>query len=439
MRRSFVAVLLLMATALVLVLASSLPRGYAQTVTPQGDEFDGGTFQAPFTLQCGANVPTGCPDSPGPGKWSLTERPGFLRIWTQFGSLVGGPSVSNNARNLVMQPFSSNVDWTITTSLTFPGPANVSAQALGQTAGLIVWGDDDNFIYVGRIYPSGGGASQLQFLQETAAVDTVVTVPEPTLSNLNNTVYLRITKTGNTYTAYYSYDNVNFTQFTAPPTATVGAGTPTPTPIPQIYAGNYSRVGLFAWGGTNPTVSSNMIPADFDWFRVGPNSMTPAPTLPPTSTATATSTATSTATLVPSVTPTPTATATSVPTATATNTPIPTSTSTPVPTATPKPTVIQAAFRWISVWYHVVRRGTYDVVELQARNSSTHGIWMHVYFPYGKPLAYYTNTNSRGFWHQLFRVPRSAWTKVNNQAVITLRLWKGRTHRDAHKTFVIVR
>jgi len=188
---------------------------------------------------------------------------------------------------------------------------------------------------------------------------------------------------------------------------------------------------LFAWGGTNSSVSSNALAADFDWFRVGTNSQTPAPT------ATSTATGTATNTLVPTSTNTATATST----ATATNTATATATSTNTPTATPRPRPkkIVAAYRWISVWYHVVRLGTFEHLEVQGKNNTRYGIWVHVYFPSSRHFDYYESTDGSGRWVKEFRIPYGSIGRYSNQAVVTFRLWKGRTHRDAHRKFILIR
>jgi len=132
-------------------------------------------FQLPgVTIGGAAANPKPCPDLPGPGTWNVNqESPGQLRIWTQFGSLVGtSAQSSNNARNLILQPVNPGADYTITTRLTFP--ANTATPTpLGQTAGMIVYQDDDNFIYVGRQFTTTG-QSQIQFLQEVGGIDNPI-------------------------------------------------------------------------------------------------------------------------------------------------------------------------------------------------------------------------------------------------------------------------
>ena len=453
MRRSLVATFLALGAVVAVVISSSLPHGYAQTVAPTGDEFNNNVFAAPFTPVCAPNAyPAPCPDpqSTTATTWSLNgQSPGFLRIWTQPGSLLGP---TNNARNLVLQPFSPFIDWTVTTKLNFPGTIQ-NVTALGQTAGLIVYQDADNFIYLGRQYlttPQGTGQTQIQFVQEVGGVDGTNAVVESGVPNL--TVYLQLRKNGSQYTGWYCYTNCEasnsgFQQIgggVAPGTATPTAAA---TPVMTGYIGNYASpyVGLFAYGGTNSAVATYQIPADFDWFRVG-NQGTPAPTALPTATmtplvtptATATVAPTSTATSVPTQTPTPAPTSTPTQVPTATLTPTPTNTAVP-PTPTPKPPTPTAQFAYTSVWWHVVRLGTHQHVEVQAKGRSTHGIWVHVFFPSGLHFDYYENTDRSGHWIKEFPIPLNASSRYSSQAIITLQLWKGKSSAKDYQFFTVVR
>ncbi|MGI8827839.1 MAG: hypothetical protein ACR2JC_19855 [Chloroflexota bacterium] len=447
MRKSLLVILIALGAIIPLTISGAPSRGYAQTGFVQGDEFNNSVFAAPFVVKCGAFAfPTTCRDPQGSGTWNLNnESPGNLRIYTQPGSLVG--SGTNNARNFVVQPFNPNADFVVTTKLAFPA-TTTNISNLGQTAGIIAYLSDDNFIDVARTYPSSGG-SQLEFMFELNGTDLVGTVSEAT--GFHPTVYLQLTKSGTFYTAAYSYDNVTFTPFTATaatpvPTATSTATTPQPTPLPGTlgYTANFSSgqpyVGVFAWGGTNTAVAGSVVPADFDWFRTQ-NSMTPAPTAlatttgTPSVTSTGTPAPTSTSTLVPTATNTTvpaTATSTSAPTATATNTPVPTPTPRPVRRGN------NVGFRYISIWYHQVRRGTFDHIEAQASRHVTHGIWVHVYFPTGQHLDYYQNTDGTGHFVKEFNIPSNSISRYSNQAVVTFQLWSGRNTRKNFLTFNIV-
>jgi len=499
MRRKITVLLLTGIVSVPLVMSHGTPQGFAQTTGPQSDEFNANGFTAPFVVRCGHfAVQPACPDQQGANTYSLnTVVPGALRITTQFGSLVG---TSNNARNFVVQPVNPTADYTITTRVTFPSGTG-AVTPLGQTAGLLVYQDDDNFIYLGRVLQAtttGGLVPTLQFVQETNGVDLTSNFPETVTAP---TIYLRIAKTGTQYAASYSTDNANFvslapglvatpspTVTSAPtltpvPTATSipGAGTPTAAPVPTFtatptstavptltstavptaYTANYTapQVGVFAWGGTNSAVEASPVPADFDWFRVG-DSTIPGPVATATTTATAATTATTTATAAPTATGTvaatvtPTVTSTPVPTLTAapTNTAVPaptgtattapTATNTPIPTPTPRPVVRHTggatSFQYASIWYHTIRIGTVEHLQVQAKAANAHGIWVHVIFGSGFHLDYYENTDAHGFWQKEFVVPGAGIGRYSRDATVTFQLWKGLKSTKTFDTFTVV-
>lgn len=449
MRRSFIGTLLIAATAVPLAISGSLLNGHAQVAGPQPSEFNYPGLVAPFTPQCAQYATGTCPDAQSATTWNIDN--GVLRIWTQFGSLLGTTAqASNNARDLILQPYNSTVDFTATTKLTFPATAN-NVQALGQTAGLIAYVNDDNFIFAGRVFNTG--QPQLEFVQELNGVDAATVVPE-TQTLLNNTVYLQLTKLGNQYTAAYSYDNVNFTPIsagafpataTATPTGTVTAtatATTTPAYYTMVPGTTTPQVGLFAFGGTNAAVSNNQIPADFDWFRLGAGtaSQTPGPVVTATSTALPTSTTIPTSTAIPA-TAVPTATATVAPTATT----VPTATATTAPVPTPTPITIirrvyryQVGFRHVSVWYHYVRKGTFEHLEVQANRHTKFGIWVHVVFPSGVSYAYFQKTDANGHWRVSFAVPTNSGSPYTKRAVVTLQLWHGKQTDKEFAFFTVI-
>lgn len=435
-RRSTLGATLLLAVMAALwpVVAGPADRGFAQAAAPQSDEFNGSNFTAPFAVRCASAATALCPDNPKAGTWSVNgESPGTLRIWTQPGSLLGTTAAgSNTARNLVLQPFDPAANWTVTTRLTFPANTT-SVTTLGQTAGLIVYQDDDNFLFVGRSFTATGQAL-LEFVQETAGGDTTIFTSEG--SSITQTVYLQLVKTGTLYQAFVRYENTTYAQLWANLTPTpTGTVTPAPTATsgPGGFIAPYSspQIGLFAFGGALPAVASNQLAADFDWLRVG-NPEQPGPTAGATVTNT----------------PIPTATGTTAPTATATPpptlTPAPTSTSAPTPILSlpPGPTRTPTAplhFKSVTLWYHTVKAGTYDHVTVQASQRRRLGIWLLILFPSGVTKTYYEDTDRNGFWQKTFPVPRSAWNRKSTQAVLTLQLWRGNRTAKNFVSFYVVR
>ncbi|MDQ2742233.1 MAG: hypothetical protein M3Z66_08030 [Chloroflexota bacterium] len=142
-------------------------------------------------------------------------------------------------------------------------------------------------------------------------------------------------------------------------------------------------------------------------------------------TATPTSTPTSTPTVTPTPSPTPTAS--------------PTPTSTPIVTPTPTPSRGGLHFRRLSLWYHVVRLGTFDHVDLQSNMKTRLGIWAHVIFPSGVQFDYYENTDSRGHWIKTFDVPLNSISRYSNRAFILFQLWHGRTSVKDYLPFTVIR
>jgi beta-xylosidase len=162
--------------------------------------------------------------------WSLTANPSQMRITTQYGDLWFG---NNSTKNILLQ-LPASTDYAITTKLTFSPSANY------QMAGLIVYADDDNYFEVARSYASG---NYFRVLKETGGMGTYQNVPD----TLGGTVYLKMVKSGTSYSGYYSSDGISWTQ------------------IGTTYTGitlTNPRVGLFAQhSGTAASIN-----ADFDYF-----------------------------------------------------------------------------------------------------------------------------------------------------------------------------
>ncbi len=175
-----------------------------------------------------------------PTHWSLTARPGFLRIVAQPGGLLGG---ENNTKNLLMQKAPPG-DFAITTHLFFTPTVNF------QFAGLLAYQDDDNYVWLGRSYcdyaPPTCVGNGIYFDHEEKGVF----IEHAILATTNqNEAYLRIVRTGNSYSGYYSADNVNW--------SLVGT---------FILAQGFTpKVGL---GADTSYTAAPELNADFDFFRV---------------------------------------------------------------------------------------------------------------------------------------------------------------------------
>ena len=131
-----------------------------------------------------------------PTHWSLQAVPGWLRIVTQEGDnwLDSGPNIKNILLQQVPQGWSS---YDINTKLVF------SPIVDWQSAGLIIFTDDDNYVKLFYGYHSGYGGRSVRLTSEMNAIglETGVAVDAPT-------IYLKIAKRNNSYEGYYSTDNL---------------------------------------------------------------------------------------------------------------------------------------------------------------------------------------------------------------------------------------
>jgi hypothetical protein len=173
-----------------------------------------------------------------PSLWSLTERPGFLRLMTHQGGLG---SSDHLAKNLFVSdaPFG---DYTFVTRMDFDPQENF------QLAGLLVYLDDNNYMLFGRAYcdiPTAcvGNGIYFDYVEggELASENFAMTTMIPPEST-----YLALTRTGSIYTGWVSSDGINWQE--------VGSHT---------SAFPFQKIGLSTTNGNQPTEG---IPADFDFF-----------------------------------------------------------------------------------------------------------------------------------------------------------------------------
>ncbi|GIJ39224.1 ThuA domain-containing protein [Micromonospora andamanensis] len=169
----------------------------------------------------------------------LSVSDGTLRLPTEAGDLYGS---RNDATNLVLQPAPTGA-WQATTKVTVPVTATY------QQAGLIVYGDDDNYAKVDLLY---NGSRRVEFLRETAGTPRNDSA-DNVAAQEGDTVYLRISSDGTNLTAEMSADGQTYS----------------PVGRSAALAGiENPRIGLFALnGGTDAPV----VDAAFDWFQVTPD------------------------------------------------------------------------------------------------------------------------------------------------------------------------
>lgn len=168
-----------------------------------------------------------------PTRWSLSARPGFLRLTTQRNF--------SNINNLLVQNMPVG-DYELETRVLFAPSENY------QIAGLLVYQDDSNFLTLGRAFcdtpPPQCVNNGIYFDRIEGGVfsNYAMTIP------VSGEAYLKLIRQGKVYTGYVSTDGINWTM--------VGAHTVTITP---------TKIGLKA---SNQIQGTTEISADFDFFTL---------------------------------------------------------------------------------------------------------------------------------------------------------------------------
>ncbi|MDR3201592.1 MAG: DUF1349 domain-containing protein, partial [Bifidobacteriaceae bacterium] len=135
-----------------------------------------------------------------PNDQTLRTTAAGLEIDTEFGDLYQGQGTAT--RNLVVHDAPG--DWTATVKITPGGQFNQSFQQ-----GFIgVYDDDDNYLKIG--YQSSGGAPDIRWLNEADGAAGQSQTSRTFAGDPTPPVWLRITKTGNTYSGYWSTDGTAF-------------------------------------------------------------------------------------------------------------------------------------------------------------------------------------------------------------------------------------
>ncbi|WP_204046448.1 PKD domain-containing protein, partial [Acrocarpospora phusangensis] len=195
-------------------------------------------------------------------RWSVVREDQNLKV--ADGKLVLPTSATEiygsgpgSVTNIVLQPLPQGA-WTATAKVT------LRADRQYQQAGLVVYGDDNNYakmVLQGRSSTPNHAARIFQFIREENG-----TPNEVAASNTGNlgdaypdTVYVRFMSDGSNLTAHYSADG---TTFTAMPETKALAGITNP------------RIGLMSFASTGDRV---IVDAAFDWFHISPDSTATKP------------------------------------------------------------------------------------------------------------------------------------------------------------------
>nr|BFF20763.1 hypothetical protein GCM10025730_42840 [Promicromonospora thailandica] len=145
--------------------------------------------------------------------------------------------------NIVVQDLPDD-DWTVETRV---DGSDFDQQY--QQGGLIVYGDDDNYVKLDLVTDNAAGSPVAQRLELRSEVGSVVQDPQPNVNELTSGVWhLRLSKVGSTFTGEYSADGEEWTALGQPVTHDGLEG---------------ARVGLFALGAAQQSAAT----ASFDYFR----------------------------------------------------------------------------------------------------------------------------------------------------------------------------
>lgn len=139
--------------------------------------------------------------------WSLSKQSRSMVMISAEGDIVGE---SNNAENIILQ--SANTDWTIETKLV----CSRKPSGFSQNAGIVAYQDDDNFVkltyrasFGRRNTGENSGAVEL-FVENGGDQKSSVQLSMDGIIKEDNTLFLKLVKTGDVYMAYCSSDGKKF-------------------------------------------------------------------------------------------------------------------------------------------------------------------------------------------------------------------------------------
>ncbi len=169
-----------------------------------------------------------------PARWSLTENPGFLRLYTA--------PYADGGENILLLALEQN-DFTATTHVLFEPSQNF------QFAGLTLFVEGGIFVTFGRSFcgfipPCVGNGIYFDYIEEGAAVNGNF----GTEVSLTSEAWLRLERVGDALTGSYSADGEIW--------QVIGTHT-----LSAFFAS--PRIGLIAGNDMNPAED---LPADFDFF-----------------------------------------------------------------------------------------------------------------------------------------------------------------------------
>lgn len=177
---------------------------------------------------------------------------GALQIDTTPTDIYG--DANTDVPNIVLQDQPEGDEWTVETVVD-----GSSFDRQYQQGGLIVYGDDDNYVKLDFVADNAAGSAESLRIELRSEVGAVVQDPQPQAGNLTGDVWhLRLSRSGDSFTGAYSADGETWTTFQQS--------------VTNAALGD-ARVGLFALGASATTTAT----ASFDHFRVVGDDPEPEP------------------------------------------------------------------------------------------------------------------------------------------------------------------
>ncbi|WP_166849433.1 ThuA domain-containing protein [Isoptericola sp. BMS4] len=167
---------------------------------------------------------------------------GALEIDTSPNDIYTGDN--SDVPNLVLQPQPGD-EWTVQT--------RVDGSAFDrqyQQGGILLYGDDDHYVKLDLVADNTAGSDVHRRIELRSELDAEILEPQPGVQDVGAEAWLRLTRSGDTYTGAYSPDGETWTD--------VG--------VVENTALDTASVGLFALGGGAQGDAN--VPASFDHFRV---------------------------------------------------------------------------------------------------------------------------------------------------------------------------
>lgn len=169
--------------------------------------------------------------------YSLATSSGELVVTTHYGSIHGTTSPGDLAKNIMLvdKPIKSNTDFVATLTINEFTPATY----YHQVALLVYQSDDDYLKWSMERSWQGTGVDNLVLVAETDGESEHFF---PTVKTIDGPFWLRMQRTGNEYTAFYSNDGDNFEE--------IGSETWTPSNADEpVKAGFLAKNGGNASAG----------------------------------------------------------------------------------------------------------------------------------------------------------------------------------------------